>query len=84
MQRVLKPRGEVRFEVEYHRPTITEPLELDDNKVRAAFNRCDMKVVINRSGREMFTEMAKRYNLLQNQFERFDKERFVTWSGTKS
>jgi hypothetical protein len=22
--------------------------------------------------------------LLQNQFERFDKERFVTWSGTKS
>jgi len=84
MQRVLKPGGEVRFEVEYHRPTTTEPLELDDDRVRAAFDRCDMNVVINRSGREMFTEMAKRYNLLQNQFERFDEERFVTWSGAKS
>jgi hypothetical protein len=32
----------------------------------------------------MFTEMARRFDLLSNQFERFgDDERFVTWSGRK-
>lgn len=83
MQRVLKAHGEVRFEVEYHRPTTTEPLELDDNQVRTAFDKCDMMVVINRTGREMFIEQARRYGLLENQFERFGEERFVTWSGAK-
>jgi ubiquinone/menaquinone biosynthesis C-methylase UbiE len=83
MQRVLKKGGELRFEVEYHTPTVNEPHQLDDAQVRAAFNQSNLEVVVNRSGREMFTEMAKRFNLLENQFERFDKERFVTWVGTK-
>jgi ubiquinone/menaquinone biosynthesis C-methylase UbiE len=83
MQRVLKKGGEVRFEVEYHRPTVTEPLELTDDVIRAAFRKCEMKCIVNRSGREMFTALAKRFDLLENQFERFNEERFVTWAGTK-
>jgi ubiquinone/menaquinone biosynthesis C-methylase UbiE len=83
MQRVLKKGGEMRFEVEYHAPRVCEPHELDDAQVLSAFNRCDLRLVANRSGREMFTELVKRYNLLPNQFQRFDKERFVTWSGIK-
>jgi ubiquinone/menaquinone biosynthesis C-methylase UbiE len=84
MQRVLKKGGEIRFEVEYHAPTVCEPHQLDDAQVRSAFKQCDLQVVVSRSGREMFTELAARYNLLQNQFQRFDKERFVTWAGSKS
>jgi ubiquinone/menaquinone biosynthesis C-methylase UbiE len=84
MQRVLVPRGEIRFEVEYHEPTITEPLQLDDNKVRNAFYRCEMQVAVSRTGREMFTELARRFDLLPNQYDRFNEQNFVTWSGTKS
>jgi SAM-dependent methyltransferase len=54
MQRVLKPDGEMLFEVEYHAPTVTEPLALDDNYIRRAFSRCHLDVVVNRPGREMF------------------------------
>lgn len=83
VQRVLKTGGEMRFEVEYHAPTVTEPHQLDDTQVRAAFNQSNLDVILNRSGHEMFAAMAKRYDLLQNQFERFNEERFVTWAGTK-
>jgi ubiquinone/menaquinone biosynthesis C-methylase UbiE len=41
IQRVVKPGGEIRFEVEYHAPTVTEPLSLDDNKVREAFSKSE-------------------------------------------
>lgn len=83
MQRVLQSGGELRFEVEYHEPTVPEPLQLDDDKVRQAFRSSDMEVICKRTGREMFTELARRFDLLSNQFERFRDERFVTWSGRK-
>lgn len=81
MQRVVKPGGEIRFEVEYHQPTIPEPFSLDDDKVRAAFSKTEMSVIANRSGREMFDEMIKRFDLLPPQTDRFGNERFVLWSG---
>ncbi|MCS3896437.1 hypothetical protein M2171_005570 [Bradyrhizobium japonicum USDA 38] len=72
---------------EYHQPTIAEPHELDDAQVRAAFNKCELYVVVSRTGREMFTEMASRYDLIQSEFaqsDRFGQERYATWAGTKT
>lgn len=82
MQRVVKPGGEIRFEVEYHAPTVTEPLSLDDAQVKEAFSKSEMQVISNRSGREMFDEMIKRFDLLPPQHNRFGDERFVLWAGT--
>jgi ubiquinone/menaquinone biosynthesis C-methylase UbiE len=83
MQRVLKREGGVYFEVEYHPPTITEPINLSDSRVMKAFSECDLKMIVNRTGREMFEALVKRFDLLPNQFERFGAERFVTWHGIR-
>jgi SAM-dependent methyltransferase len=84
MQRVLKKGGEVRFAVEYHKPTIAEPLELDDGQILAAFNKCDLKCIVNRSQAEMFEAMATRYDLIKSQLNRFGEDRVVTWAGVKA
>lgn len=84
MQRVVRPGGGIYFEVEYHAPTTAEPVMLDDKRIRSAFAKCEMRVVINRSGREMFEALVKRFDLLPNQFGRFAQQRFVTWHGTVS
>jgi ubiquinone/menaquinone biosynthesis C-methylase UbiE len=81
MQRVVKRGGGVYFEVEYHAPTVTEPINLNDVRVRKAFSRCELKAVVNRTGREMFDALVKRFDLLPNQFQRFGTERFVAWHG---
>jgi ubiquinone/menaquinone biosynthesis C-methylase UbiE len=52
MQRVLKSGGELRFEVEYHEPTVTEPLRLNDDKVRQAFRSSDMDIICNVSAKQ--------------------------------
>ncbi|NEJ71770.1 methyltransferase domain-containing protein [Rhizobium phaseoli] len=83
MQRVLKRGGKLYIEVEYHAPTVAEPIVLDDKRVIDAFANCRMHIAIKRSGKEMFTTLAERYGLLKNQFERFDKEVFVTFHGVK-
>jgi ubiquinone/menaquinone biosynthesis C-methylase UbiE len=80
MQRVVKSGGEIRFEVEYHQPTVTEPLQLNDAKVRQAFNICDGKVICSRTGQEMYAELARRYDLVTNRLDRFGDEQFVTWT----
>jgi SAM-dependent methyltransferase len=41
IQRVLKPQGWLRMHVHYHRATITEPLELDDGRMRGLFCWCE-------------------------------------------
>jgi len=37
IRRVLKPNGKVRFIVEYHDPTVAEPLRLDDESILESF-----------------------------------------------
>lgn len=80
MQRVVRRDGEIRFEVEYHAATVTEPLQLDDDKVRRAFHACDSQIVCSRTGREMYHELVHRYDLITGRLDRFGDERFVTWS----
>jgi ubiquinone/menaquinone biosynthesis C-methylase UbiE len=83
MQRVLKRGGGVYFEVEYHAPTVTEPITLTDARVTQAFPDCDLETKANRTGLEMFESLVRRFDLLPNQFERFDAQRFVTWHGVR-
>jgi len=83
MQRVLRRGGGVYFEVEYHAPTVTEPINLDDSRVMTAFSGCELNMIVNRSGREMFKALVERFDLLPNQFQRFAAERFVTWHGIR-
>lgn len=84
IQRVLRKGGGVYFEVEYHEPTVTEPIKLNDSRVMKAFSECQLEMIVNRTGREMFEALVKRFDLLPNQFERFgDAERFVTWHGVR-
>jgi SAM-dependent methyltransferase len=79
MQRVVKRGGAIHFEVEYHAPTETEPITLTDERIVRAFPQCEMEVVINRTGREMFEALVGRFDLIPNQFQRFGDERYVTW-----
>ena len=37
IRRVLRPGGVLRLQVNYHRPTVTEPVRLDDETIRAHF-----------------------------------------------
>jgi SAM-dependent methyltransferase len=78
MQRVAKS---VYFEVEYHEPTVMEPITLSHDRVKRAFDRSNLTMVIDRSGKEMFEALVERFDLLPNQFARFPTERFVTWHG---
>jgi SAM-dependent methyltransferase len=82
MQRVLRRGGEAYFEVEYHMPTVTEPVKLNDARVVDAFSRCELTPVINRSGWEMYQAMVTRFDLLPFQFQHF-KGRFCTWHGVR-
>src|SRR5579863_3983879 len=63
MQRVLKAGGRAFFEVEYHAPTVTEPVRLSDAKVLRAFSKCNLKLVANRTGEELFEALVKRFHL---------------------
>ena len=83
MQRVLRRGGGVYFEVEYHAPTVTEPINLNDFRVTGAFSGCELKIIINRTGREIFEALVKRFDLMPNQFQRFGAERFVSWHGVR-
>ena len=83
IQRVLKREGEIYFEVEYHIPTVTEPVQLNDARVVEAFSRCKLSKIIDRTGHEMFATLVSRFDLLPNQFQRFGAERFVTWRGIR-
>ena len=83
MQRVLKPGGGTYFEVEYHPPTVTEPLHLSDKRVQDAFSSCDLKLVASRSGQELFDALVRRFNLDTFDFQHFGAERFCTWHGIR-
>lgn len=45
LERVVDPIGEIRIEVHYHEATVTEPIVLNDERVKAAFKKFDMKKI---------------------------------------
>lgn len=82
MERVVKPGGSLHFEVEYHRPTVTEPISLDEGRVRTAFLRCELTPVIQRSGKELYESLLQRFDLLPFDFQHFDGQ-FCTWRAVR-
>lgn len=51
--RILKPNGKIRMHVHYHKKTITEPLELNDEVMRKAFGWCSGFRKINETDKKM-------------------------------
>jgi SAM-dependent methyltransferase len=62
--RVLKPDGGIFFSVEYHKPTLNEPQQLDDASVTAAFGHLDVKKVGERGKNQLNRDLARRFDLL--------------------
>lgn len=84
IQRVVRIGGKVYFEIEYHTPTVYEPLELNDTIVREAFSSCNMEKVIERGAREKLQAVAKRFDSIVDRFDYLTNEaRFVTWHGER-
>jgi len=54
MQRVLKAGGGLYFEVDYHKATVTEPIELTNTIVMNAFSRCRMNRISERGKSEAY------------------------------
>jgi ubiquinone/menaquinone biosynthesis C-methylase UbiE len=82
IQRVLRRGGQVYLEVEYHAPTVTEPLRLDDSRVLRAFSGCDLQAVIRRSGRERIEALTRRFGLVPFSSQHLEG-RFCTWHGVR-
>jgi len=82
IQRVLRCGGELYIEVEYHEPTLTEPVALTDDRVCKAFSKLKMKRVINRTGRERAEAITKRFGL--QPFAAHVNGLLSTWHGEKS
>lgn len=68
IKRILKPGGKLRFHLHYHQPTKTEPLVLDDDRVKKAFNWSRKFKKINES-------TSKRGHKLDN-----PQEKYCLWS----
>lgn len=85
MQRVLRPGGRLCFEVEYHAPTVTEPLALEDQTIRAALDRCQLDKVVERDAAALYEALRDRFGLVTTKFRDIHAgdERFVTWHGTR-
>jgi SAM-dependent methyltransferase len=81
IERVLRPGGQIRIEIEYHEPTVTEPLTLDDARVRKAFSRCELQPIIRRSGRERAEALTARFGLVP--FAAHFDGKFCTWWGER-
>jgi ubiquinone/menaquinone biosynthesis C-methylase UbiE len=82
MERVVRRGGSIYFEVEYHQPTVTEPVKLDDARVLSAFSQCELTAVTNRSGKELYEALVKRFDLLPFDFQHFDGQ-FCTWRAAR-
>ncbi len=77
MQRVLRTNGGLYLEVEYHRPTVTEPQKLSDEIMVGSFPACQLKKICDRGTKEV-------HELLSSPAEHCsNKERLVVWHGVK-
>jgi len=83
MQRVLKRGGEFFVEVEYHPPTVTEPLELNDTRVLKAFSGCRLRCILARPGKDLYEALIRRFDLLPFDFQHYGSQ-FCTWHGVKA
>jgi SAM-dependent methyltransferase len=85
--RVLKPGGGLFFSVEYHRPTLNEPQQLNDESIKSAFRHLNIGKIRERGMDELNRDLAKRFNLnLASLTERSGlggDERFAVWHGSK-
>jgi hypothetical protein len=78
---VLRHDGDVYIEVEYHEPTVTEPIALNDERVCRAFGELKMEKVISRTGAERAGAMTKRFGL--QPFDAHVNGMFCTWHGRR-
>ena len=68
IRRVLKPGGLLRMHVHYHKPTIGEPLEINDTRFLSAFSGFDNLIKISES------QNKTGYSLVN------ENEKYVVWS----
>ena len=69
IKRVLNPTGKIRLHLHYHKATSAEPIELNDQIVRDAFQWCDRFVKIGESKSKRghtLTEEGESYTLWSN------------------
>ena len=83
MQRVIRRGGGAYFEVEYHAPTVTEPVSLNEARVGRAFSDCKLQLVASRTGLELFEALIRRFNLDHFDFQHFGSTRFCAWHGER-
>ena len=88
IERVTRPGGQICIEVEYHEPTVTEPLRLNDNTVRQAFNATRLEKIAERGKAELFAGIVNRFGLTSEGISRrfgtlTNTERFALWHGHK-
>ena len=84
MQRVVKPGGGIIFEIEYHKPTLEEPHELNDEMVLDAFSFTDLKKVREIGKRDLFFKTCERFGMSTAPFAAFDNtNRYNTFHGIR-
>jgi SAM-dependent methyltransferase len=82
--RVLRPGGRLMFEVEYHEPTVTEPLKLDDRRVTAAFEGVDLLKAREIRSPELFANLAQRFDLSESVIPSLGSgEIYAAWHGVR-
>jgi SAM-dependent methyltransferase len=81
IQRVLKPGGTLRFEVEYHEPTVTEPIRLDDQIVVAAFPGLSLRKLRDLGAADLYSNLVKRFGLRTDVAPQLgSNDRYVLWA----
>jgi SAM-dependent methyltransferase len=84
IERVVKTGGQIRFEVEYHEPTVTEPLKLDDDVVAAAFGGTALTKVRELDAGELFGNLVRRFGLQSEILPALGSgERYALWDGIR-
>jgi SAM-dependent methyltransferase len=85
IERVLKPGGRLQFEVEYHEPTVTEPLKLDDEEIGNAFRRTSVTKAREIGAAELFARLADRFALNAEVLPSLGSgERYALWTGIRA
>jgi SAM-dependent methyltransferase len=84
VQRVLRPGGRLMFDVEYHEPTVTEPVELSDEVVCAAFGDIRLSKVRELDARDLFAGLVERFHLSDDVLPPLGSgERYACWHGVR-
>jgi SAM-dependent methyltransferase len=60
VSRILKPGGILRFEVHYHKPTVAEPWQLNDDLVLKHFSHFPIRKICQRDATELYHDPSMR------------------------